>query len=89
MPAEPDAVLMRRVKRGDTRAFAELVDKYKQPVINFLTRTLRDETEAEDLAQNVFVQVYWSARRSQTVQESAAHPSRRQCVCARRNPGLA
>ena len=63
MPADPDAVLMRRVKRGDTRAFAELVDKYKQPVINFLTRTLRDETEAEDLAQNVFVQVYRSARR--------------------------
>jgi RNA polymerase sigma-70 factor (ECF subfamily) len=63
MPADADAILMRRVKGGDTRAFAELVDKYKQPVINFVSRTLRDETEAEDLAQNVFVQVYRSAHR--------------------------
>jgi len=65
MPAnlDPDAVLMLRVKQGDTEAFAQLVDKYKQPVINLAFRTLRDLTEAEDLAQNVFVQVYKSARR--------------------------
>jgi len=61
--ADPDATLMLRVKRGDVGAFTELVEKYKQPVINFIARTLRDETEAEDLAQNVFVQVYKSAWR--------------------------
>jgi RNA polymerase sigma-70 factor (ECF subfamily) len=54
---------MLRVKRGDTQAFAGLVEKYKQPVVNFICRTLRDETEAEDLAQNVFLQVYKSAHR--------------------------
>ena len=65
MPAnlDPDAALMLRVKQGDTAAFTELVDKYKQPVINLAFRTLRDATEAEDLAQNVFVQVYKSAHR--------------------------
>jgi RNA polymerase sigma-70 factor (ECF subfamily) len=65
MPAnlDPDAALMLRVKQGDTAAFTELVDKYKQPVINLAIRTLRDATEAEDLAQNVFVQVYKSAHR--------------------------
>lgn len=65
MPAnpDPDALLMLRVKRGDRAAFAELVEKYKQPVMNLVYRTLRDETEAEDLAQNVFLQVYKSARR--------------------------
>lgn len=65
MPAnsDPDAALMLRVKQGDTAAFAELVNKYKQPVMNLVTRTLRDATEAEDLAQNVFVQVYKSAHR--------------------------
>lgn len=63
MPAEPDAILMSCVKRGDTAAFAELVDRYKQPIINFLTRMLGDETEAEDIAQAVFVQVYRSAPR--------------------------
>lgn len=65
MPAnlDPDAALMLRVKQGDTAAFAQLVDKFKQPVINLAYRTLHDLTEAEDLAQNVFVQVYKSAAR--------------------------
>jgi RNA polymerase sigma-70 factor, ECF subfamily len=63
VPPDPDAVLMLRVKRGDRAAFAELVEKYKQPVMNFVYRSLRDETEAEDLAQNVFLQVYKSRSR--------------------------
>ena len=54
---------MLRVKRGDRVAFAELVEKYKQPVMNLVYRTLRDEAEAEDLAQNVFLQVYKSRGR--------------------------
>ncbi len=67
MPAhpDPDAALMLRVKQGDTAAFTRLVEKYQQPVINLAYRTLHDLTEAEDLAQNVFVQVYKSARRYQ------------------------
>src|SRR5260221_4413812 len=60
---DPDAALMLRVKRGDTVAFSELVDKYKQPVTNLIFRILRDATEAEALAQNVFIQVYKSAHR--------------------------
>ena len=68
---DPDAALMLRVKRGDRVAFAELVDKYKQPVMNFVFRSLRDEAEAEDLAQNVFLQVYKSrARYKQTAKFS-------------------
>jgi len=51
------------VKQGDSVAFEELVDKYKQPLVNLLYRILRDATEAEDLAQNVFVQVYKFADR--------------------------
>ncbi len=60
---DSDAALMLRVKRGDVRAFEALVEKYKQPVMNVVQRMLRDPTEAEDLAQNVFVQVYKSASR--------------------------
>jgi RNA polymerase sigma-70 factor (ECF subfamily) len=62
---DPDAALMLRVKQGDSGAFAELVDKYKQPVMNLTCRMVRDVTEAEDLAQNVFIQVYRSAHRYQ------------------------
>jgi len=60
---DPDAALMLRVKQGDTAAFTELVEKYKQPIMNLAYRTVRDMTEAEDLAQTVFVQVYKSASR--------------------------
>lgn len=65
MPAapDPDAALMLRVKRGDRAAFEELVAKYQQPVLNFVFRSLPDATEAEDLAQGVFVQVWKSAAR--------------------------
>ena len=65
MPAnlDPDAALMLRVKQGDTAAFTTLVEKYKQPVMNLAFRTLRDETEAEDLAQTAFVQAWKSAAR--------------------------
>ncbi len=54
---------MLRVKQGDMVAFETLVNHYKQPVINFIYRTLPDATEAEDLAQVVFVQIFKSASR--------------------------
>lgn len=60
---DPDAALMLLVKQGDMDAFAELVNKYKQPVMNLVYRMLRDATEAEDLAQNVFLQMHRSAER--------------------------
>lgn len=63
MVRDPDAALMLRVKQGDLRAFEELVEKYKQPVMNLVYRTLPDAVEAEDLAQHVFLQVYKSAHR--------------------------
>lgn len=60
---DPDAALMLLVKQGDMGAFEQLVDKYKQPVMNVVYRMLHDATEAEDVAQNVFVQVHKSASR--------------------------
>jgi RNA polymerase sigma-70 factor (ECF subfamily) len=60
---DPDSVLMQRVRQGDREAFAELVDKYKQPVLNMAARTLRNLDEAEDVAQNVFIQAYKAAGR--------------------------
>lgn len=60
---DADAALMLRVKQGDNSAFGGLVDKYKQPVMNLAYRMLRDITEAEDLSQNVFLQVHKSASR--------------------------
>lgn len=54
---------MLRVKAGDRVAFTALVEKYRQPVMNLIYRTVPDATEAEDLAQAVFLQVFKSAHR--------------------------
>lgn len=65
MESEPDsdAALMLKVQEGDFNAFETLVDKYKQPVTNIVARIIRDATEAEDIAQNVFLQMYKASGR--------------------------
>ena len=61
--AADDAALMARVKEGDEQAFTDLVDRYKNPLMNYLTRMTRSRERAEDLAQDAFVRVYRSADR--------------------------
>ena len=63
MATDPDAALMLRVRDGDLQAFEQLVQKYKQPIVNVIYRMLHDLDEAEDLAQSVFVRVFQSAGR--------------------------
>ncbi len=67
-PADADAQLMLRVKRGGnegSEAMRTLVERWQQPVMNFIHRTLPDPTEAEDLAQSVFMQLWKTAERYQ------------------------
>ena len=58
-----DGALMARVKEGDEQAFADLVNRYKDLLVNYLTRMTRSRERAEDLAQEAFVRVYRSADR--------------------------
>lgn len=58
-----DADLMQRVQRGDVAAFTTLVDRFKNPVLALVCRVLKDSSDAEDIAQQVFVQVYKSKER--------------------------
>ncbi|MSU33667.1 MAG: sigma-70 family RNA polymerase sigma factor [Pedosphaera sp.] len=60
-----DATLMERARQGDATAFGELVERWQQPVISFIYRSLPDATEAEDLAQSVFLQIWKTAARYQ------------------------
>ncbi len=61
MPLDPDAELMLKVRRGNRAAFETLVTKFQKPVINMIFQSISDPIEAEDLTQNVFVQV-WKTR---------------------------
>ncbi|MEM7116570.1 MAG: sigma-70 family RNA polymerase sigma factor [Chloroflexota bacterium] len=51
-------MLIRRAQRGDTAAFEVLVNHHAQLVYNLALRTLRNQQEAEDVAQEAFVRAW-------------------------------
>jgi len=55
-----DAEVMLRVAAGDTGAFDYLVEKFRRPMISFMYRMTRNQSVAEELAQEVFLRVYRS-----------------------------
>ena len=58
-----DVRLMRLVSRGDTRAFEELVERHQTLVAGTVARMLGSNSDVEDIAQQVFIRVWKSARR--------------------------
>jgi RNA polymerase sigma-70 factor, ECF subfamily len=50
--------LIERCRSGDDDAFAELVDRYKKLVYALVSRMVPDRSQADDLAQEVFVKVH-------------------------------
>ncbi|HPE30307.1 MAG TPA: RNA polymerase sigma factor [Parvularculaceae bacterium] len=65
MPVEEnersDAELMSEVAEGDHHAFTELMSRYKTPLFRFILRYVGSPSDAEDLLQDVFVNVYSKA----------------------------
>ena len=58
LPDEPEARLIERLIARDERAFNELVRAYERRILALVLRMLGNRAEAEDLAQEVFVQVF-------------------------------
>jgi RNA polymerase sigma-70 factor, ECF subfamily len=58
LPDEPEAKLLARLVVRDERAFNELVRLYEHRILALVMRMLGNRAEAEDLAQEVFVQVF-------------------------------
>ncbi len=55
---DPDVELMLAVQRGDRAAFDRLFDRHIGAVIGFATRFVGTRARAEELAQDVFLQLY-------------------------------
>jgi len=53
-----DLGLVQRVQRGDKTAFDLLVRKYQHKVVKLVTRYMRDQADAEDVAQEAFIKAY-------------------------------
>jgi RNA polymerase sigma-70 factor (ECF subfamily) len=68
MPEEKlsDHALIEATKSGDEQAFAEIMNRYRNPITNYLYRFLNDYEEAVDLAQETFVRVYFAIDRYHT-----------------------
>ena len=58
-----DHDLIEATRSGDEAAFAEIVSRYKGPLVNFIYRMLGDYDESVDLTQEAFVRVYFAIER--------------------------
>lgn len=55
-----EEILVEKLKEGDGPAFKKIVDAYQNMVYNTCLSIVKSEGDAEDLAQEVFVQVFQS-----------------------------
>jgi len=53
-----DEELVESVLAGEVEHFGDLIDRYQGRLVNYLYRMLRNEDDAHDLAQEVFLKIY-------------------------------
>ncbi len=61
--SEVDQATIERARRGDTNAFAVVVQYFQTPVYNLAYRMLGDAAEAEDAAQETFLRAFAQLKR--------------------------
>src|SRR6478672_2984863 len=66
-----DVELLKAVARGDEQALAQLYDNYRVILFGLLVRILNSREEAEDVLQEVFLQVW---RRAKDFDETRGKP---------------
>ena len=54
----PEADLLQRIRRGDETAMAELYDRFSAVVFSAALRVLGESSQAEDVLQEVFLQLW-------------------------------
>lgn len=53
-----DEELIGRFQKGDENAYAELVNRYKDPLLNFVFRFVNDHDQAEDIVQDTMFKLF-------------------------------
>ncbi|KRM97039.1 RNA polymerase sigma factor [Loigolactobacillus rennini] len=60
---QDDETLFKQAALNDDRAaFAQLVKLYRLPAINYITKIIKDDYYAEDVAQDVFAKFYFKRK---------------------------
>lgn len=60
-----DSACLRAIAAGDRSAFASIVERWQARLINFFYRSVGNRADAEDLAQETFLELYRAAGRYQ------------------------
>src|SRR5438046_1718540 len=60
-----DHELLSAIAQGDESAFQEIVQRYRNQIINFIYRMLNDYERAVDLSQETFLRIYTNAHKYQ------------------------
>lgn len=60
MTIEKEKEIINNVLKGDTVAFSQIVDAYKNMVFTLALRMTKNREEAEEISQDVFIKVYKS-----------------------------
>jgi len=55
-----EAALVAELQAGSERAFAELIERFHQPIYSLIARSLQDPADAADITQEVFLKVFRS-----------------------------
>lgn len=58
-----DSACLRAIAEGDRAAFASIVERWQTRLINFFYRSTSNRSDAEDLAQETFLELYRAAGR--------------------------
>lgn len=62
---DPDIYIINRIQDGDSKAFEELVNKYKDRAMTLAFNILRKQQDAEDCLQDAFIKTFKSIVRKQ------------------------
>lgn len=55
-----DIEYIHRIRQGDTNAFVHLVRRYQRMIFSLVVKMVGNETDAEDITQEIFIKVYQS-----------------------------
>lgn len=62
MDRTPDKIQVEKIMEGDRQAFREILEKYHPMIINTCNGFLHNRQDAEDIAQEVFIEVFHSIK---------------------------
>jgi len=58
----PEAEIVRRTQAGDEAAFRQIVERHRSKVFSIIYGIVRNRNDAEDIAQQVFIKIYFSIK---------------------------